>query len=198
MHASRSERLFFRELRVGTGPAERQRAAARRLRSVLPTAHRHEARLLRGQGFPVGFPGGTETPAEALHRNALFRDACRPYGHCRDSGGCGLVEAGVATADEWKRLIRRHAGFFSFDPDTRHYCMITVSAPWRDTPGPTWQLVAAMRRKIHLDPERRQCCRRNAVSGGSLKGFPVLPGKGGGSIRRFWLYHPGRRASPRR
>ena len=29
---------------------------------------------------------------------------------------CGLVEAGVATADEWKRLIRRHAGFFSFDP----------------------------------------------------------------------------------
>jgi hypothetical protein len=22
--------------------------------------------------------------------------------------------------------------------------MITVPAPWRDTPGPTWQLVAAM------------------------------------------------------
>ena len=31
-----------------------------------------------------------------------------------------LVEAGVATAEEWKGLIRRQAGFFSFDPDTRH------------------------------------------------------------------------------
>jgi len=41
---------------------------------------------------------------------------------------CGLVEAGVATADEWKGLIRRQAGFFSFDPDTRYYCMITVPA----------------------------------------------------------------------
>jgi hypothetical protein len=28
-------------------------------------------------------------------------------------------------------------GFFSFDPDV-------VPAPWRDTPGPTWQLVAAL------------------------------------------------------
>jgi hypothetical protein len=43
---------------------------------------------------------------------------------------CGLVEAGVATVDEWKRLIRRHAGLFSFDPDTRHYCMMTIPAPW--------------------------------------------------------------------
>jgi hypothetical protein len=35
---------------------------------------------------------------------------------------------------------------FSFDPDTRRYCMIAVPAPWPDTPGPTWQLVAAMLR----------------------------------------------------
>jgi hypothetical protein len=68
---------------------------------------------------------------------------------------CGLVEAGVATADEWKRLIRRQAGFFSFDPDTRQYCMITVPAPWRDTPGPTWQLVAAMLRHQRRELEER-------------------------------------------
>jgi hypothetical protein len=49
--------------------------------------------------------------------------------------------------DEWKRLIRWQAGFFSFDSDTRHYCLIIVPAPWRDTPGPTWHLVAAMLRK---------------------------------------------------
>jgi hypothetical protein len=49
----------------------------------------------------------------------------------------------------------RQAGFVSFDPDTRHYCMITVPAPWRDTPGPTWQLVAAMLRNQSGELEER-------------------------------------------
>ncbi len=64
---------------------------------------------------------------------------------------CGLVEAGYATFAEWKHLIGRHPGFFNYDPEQRAYCMITVPAPWRDTPGPTWQLVAAMLRN-----QRRQ------------------------------------------
>ena len=62
---------------------------------------------------------------------------------------CGLIEAGFATVAEWKQLISRHAGFFSYNPDARAYCMITIPAPWRDTPGPTWQLVAAMLRNQH-------------------------------------------------
>jgi hypothetical protein len=57
---------------------------------------------------------------------------------------CGLLEAGHATFCEWKGLITRHAGFFNYDPERRAYCMITIPAPWRDTPGPTWQLLAAM------------------------------------------------------
>jgi hypothetical protein len=57
---------------------------------------------------------------------------------------CGLIEAGAATPDEWKLLQRRHAGFFHYDPGTSRYCMITIPAPWRDTPGPSWQLLAAM------------------------------------------------------
>jgi hypothetical protein len=68
------------------------------------------------------------------------------------------VRAGVsrvATADEWKRLVRRQAGFFSFDPDTRRYYMIAVPAPWRDTPGPTWQLVVAMLRNQRRELEER-------------------------------------------
>jgi len=40
---------------------------------------------------------------------------------------CGLVEAGFVTADEWKGLIRRQALFFSFDPNTGLYCMITIA-----------------------------------------------------------------------
>jgi hypothetical protein len=41
----------------------------------------------------------------------------------------GLWKLGIASADEWKRLICRHAEFFSFDSDTRHYCMITIQVP---------------------------------------------------------------------
>ncbi len=59
---------------------------------------------------------------------------------------CGLVEAGYATPPEWRLLISRQAGFFKYDPEIRSYCMITIPAPWRDTPGPTWQLAAAMLR----------------------------------------------------
>jgi hypothetical protein len=68
---------------------------------------------------------------------------------------CGLVEAGCATPEEWKRLAGRHAGFFYFDAATHAYCMITVPSPWRDTPGPTWQLVAAMLR--HQRREFEEC-----------------------------------------
>jgi hypothetical protein len=32
--------------------------------------------------------------------------------------------------------------------------MITVPAPWRDTPGPTWQLVAAMLRNQRRDLDK--------------------------------------------
>jgi hypothetical protein len=46
-------------------------------------------------------------------------------------------DTGYATFAEWKGLIRRHAGFFNYDPEARAYCMITVPAPLRDTPGPT-------------------------------------------------------------
>jgi hypothetical protein len=59
---------------------------------------------------------------------------------------CGLIEVGNATHEEWKQLFARHAGFFSYEPDTQIYCMVVVPALWRDTPGPTWQLVAAMLR----------------------------------------------------
>ena len=64
---------------------------------------------------------------------------------------CGLIEAGRATFEQWKLLIKRQAGFFHFDSATGAYCMVTVPAPWRDTPGPTWQLAAAMLRN-----QRRQ------------------------------------------
>ena len=151
MHASPAEWLFFRELRVGTGRRNSgaQRLDAFALNSLPHTAMKricYEVKTSRGDFLgelkhplkrrigmrysnefyfvtPVGMVTAAEIPAE-----------------------CGLVEAGYASYAEWRALIGRHAGFFNYDPDRRAFCMITIPAPWHDTPGPTWQLVAAMLR----------------------------------------------------
>jgi len=164
LHASPSEWLFLRELRVGTGRrnAGAQRLDAFALNTLPHTAMKrvcYEVKTSRGDFLaelkhplkrrigmrysnefyfvtPSALVAGTEIPAE-----------------------CGLVEAGFAAPAEWKQLIARHAGFFHYDPEMRSYCMITIPAPWRDTPGPTWQLVAAMlrhqRRQLSEDPPPR-------------------------------------------
>ena len=61
----------------------------------------------------------------------------------------------MAEPGEWKRLLRRSAGMFYFDPESRRYCMVSVPAPWRDTPGPSWQLVAAMLRNQRREWEEK-------------------------------------------
>jgi hypothetical protein len=151
MHASPSEWLFFRELRVGTGRRNggAQRLDAFALNTLPHTAMRrvcYEVKTSRGDFLAelkhplkrrIGMRYSNEfyfvTPAALVATAEIPPD-------------CGLVEAGRASFAEWKDLIGRHAGFFNYDPDRRAYCMITIPAPWRDTPGPTWQLVAAMLR----------------------------------------------------
>jgi hypothetical protein len=59
---------------------------------------------------------------------------------------CGLIEVGKAITEDSKRLIRSHSGFFQVDSQNGNYCMVSVAAPWRDTPAPTWQFAAAMLR----------------------------------------------------
>jgi hypothetical protein len=158
LHASKSEWLFLRELRVGTGhrnsSAQRLDAfalnclphlAMKRVCYEVKTSRadylcelKHPLKRRIGLRYSNEFyfvvPGRmlalTEIPAE-----------------------CGLIEAGNATFEEWKILIKRQAGFFYFDPACGEYCMITVPAPWRDTPGPTWQLVAAMLRNQRKELE---------------------------------------------
>ena len=156
MHASTSEWLFLRELRVGTG---RQNGGAQRLDAFALNTLPHTAmkrvcyemkisradfrsEIKRPLKRRIGMRYSNEfcfvTPADLISLTEIPPE-------------CGLVEAGYATFSEWRDLIGRHAGFFNYDPETRAYCMITVPAPWRDTPGPTWQLVAAMMRN-----QRRQ------------------------------------------
>jgi hypothetical protein len=149
VHGSPSEWLFFRELRVGTGRRNggAQRLDAFALNTLPHTAMKricYEVKTTRGDFLSelkhplkrrMGMRYSNEfyfvTPATLVSTAEIPAD-------------CGLVEAGHATPAEWKGLINRHAGFFHYDPARRAYCMITVPAPWRDTPGPTWQLVAAM------------------------------------------------------
>jgi len=172
LHASPAEWLFFRELRVGTGRRNggAQRVDAFALNSLPHTGMKricYEVKISRGDFLAelkhplkrrIGMRYSNEfyfvTPA------ALVTPAEIP-------AECGLVEAGFAAVEEWRRLISRHAGFFHYDPETRAYCMIAIPAPWRDTPGPTWQLAAAMlrhqRRQFSENPPPRPVQERLAL-----------------------------------
>lgn len=156
VHSASSEWLFLRELRVGTGRHNNgaQRLDAFALNTLPHMAMKrvcYEVKTSRADFLSelkqplkrrIGMRYSNEfyfvTPAEMVAVGEIPAE-------------CGLVEAGFATFEEWKPLMGRHAGFFHYDAERRAYCLIRVPAPWRDTPGPTWQLVAAM-----LRHQRRQ------------------------------------------
>ena len=160
MHPSASEWLFLRELRVGTG---RQNGGAQRLDAFALNTLPHTAMKRVCYEVKTSRADFRSEIKRPLKRRIGMRYSNEFYfvtpadliGLTEIPPECGLVEAGYATFSEWRDLIGRHAGFFNYDPETRAYCMITVPAPWRDTPGPTWQLVAAMMRN-----QRRQFSER--------------------------------------
>ena len=59
---------------------------------------------------------------------------------------CGLVEIGTFTDEERNSMLVQAGALVHFDSDHGTYCRVTVPAPWRETPGPTWQFVAGMLR----------------------------------------------------
>ncbi len=160
LHAATTEWLFLRELRVGTGMrrSSLQRLDGFALNSLPHTGMRricYEVKTSRADYLGelkhplkrrIGMRYSNEfyfvTPAD------LIKPAEIPH-------ECGLVEAGLASPEEWRELMPRQAEFFSYEAETRAYCLITVPAPWRDTPGPTWQLVAAMMRNQRRELEER-------------------------------------------
>ena len=103
-----------------------------------------------------GNPKDNQAPPQkqdwyAVLERVLFCDASGFSQDRRDSARMRANRGGLCDVRRMEGLIGRHAGFFNYDPETRAYCMITIPAPWRDTPGPTWQLVASMLRN-----QRRQ------------------------------------------
>ena len=151
LHANKSEWVFFRELRVGTG---RRGHSLQRLDAFALNCFPHfgmkrvcyeiktsRADFLCEMKQPlkrrIGMHFSNEfffvTPAGMLALDEVPTE-------------CGLIEVGRATTDDSKRLIRGHQGFFQINPGDGCYCMVSVAAPWRDTPAPTWQFAAAMLR----------------------------------------------------
>jgi len=173
IHPSPTEWLFFSELRVGTGRrnAGAQRLDAFALNTLPHTAMKricYEVKTSRSD-FLLELRHPLKRRIGMRYSNEFY--FVTPAGLVNPTGipaDCGLVEAGFASVAEWKQLIGRHAGFFNYDPERRAYCMITVPAPWRDTPGPTWQLVAAMlrnqRRQLTEDPPPRPLQQKLALS----------------------------------
>lgn len=151
MHASRAEWQFFRELRVGTGHRnnDAQRMDAFALNSLPHTGMKrvcYEVKISRADYLSEIKHPLKRRIGMRYSNEFYFVTPPGMVGVREVPEGCGLIEAGRTSPEEWRRLIARHAGFFHFDPESRGFCMIVVPAPWRDTPGPTWQLVAAMLR----------------------------------------------------
>jgi hypothetical protein len=150
-HASKTEWVFLRELRVGTGRSRNslQRLDAFALNCLPHLAMKrvcYEIKISRSDFLcelkhplkrRIGLHFSNEfffvTPAGMLSLDEVPTH-------------CGLIEVGRAITEDSKRLVRSHSGFFQVDPLTGTYCMVTVPAPWRDTPAPTWQFTAAMLR----------------------------------------------------
>jgi hypothetical protein len=150
-HNSKTEWVFLRELRIGTGHRhhEAQRLDAFAL-NCLPY-HGMKRICYELKASRADFLGEIRRP---LKRRIGMRFSNEFY-FVTPAGmldllevpvDCGLIEVGIAETDESRLLIRRHSGFFYVDNATGAYCMVVVAAPWRDTPGPTWQFAAAMLR----------------------------------------------------
>ncbi len=164
LHANKAEWVFLRELRVGTG---RSRHSLQRLDAFALNCFPHlgmkrvcyevkasradflcemKQPLKRRMGMHFSNEFFFVTPAGMLALEEVPTE-------------CGLIEVGRATTDESRRLIRSHPGFFQVDPKHGCYCVVSIAAPWRDTPAPTWQFTAAMLRNQQRAMRERPAAR---------------------------------------
>jgi hypothetical protein len=59
---------------------------------------------------------------------------------------CGLIQIGRSPNGSPNTMQPGTDAFRYFAPQQEAYCQVAVPAPWRETPGPTWQFVAGMLR----------------------------------------------------
>ena len=160
LHASRSEWIFLRELRAGTGfrSGSLQRLDAFALNSLPHTGMKrvcYEVKISRGD-FLAEIKHPLKRRIGLRYSNEFY--FVTPPGLVKVDEvppECGLIEAGHCDAEEWRAIIARQAGFFYYEPEACEFCLVTIPAPWRDTPGPTWQFVAAMMRNQRREMEEK-------------------------------------------
>jgi hypothetical protein len=151
LHSSRGEWLFFRELKLGTGRrnGSLQRLDAFALNTLPHMAMKricYEVKLSRAD-FLVEMRNPLKRRVGMRYSNEFyFVTPAALVSASEIPAECGLLEVGRATFAEWRTLISRQAGFFYYEAETGLFCLLTAPAAWRDTPGPTWQLTAAMLR----------------------------------------------------
>lgn len=151
VHERKSEWLFLRELRVGTGRRNGalQRVDAWALNTLPHMAMKrvcYEVKVSRSD-FLCELKNPLKRRVGMRYSNEFY--FATPAGLCdihEIPSECGLIEAGRCTPEQWRSWFHRQAGFFAYDAASGLYAMVVVHAPWRDTPGPTWQLLASMLR----------------------------------------------------
>lgn len=151
LHASTSEWIFLRELRVGTGY---QRGAAQRLDAFALNCFAHNSMKRVCYEVKTSRADFLCEMKQPLKRRIGLRYSnefyfVSPIGLLRTGEvpvECGLIEVGIfSEQDRTARTVDAN-WFAHFDQAHGTYCCVTVPAPWRETPGPTWQFVAGMLR----------------------------------------------------
>jgi hypothetical protein len=151
LHPRSFEWIFLRELKVGTGF---RNGAAQRLDAFALNCFAHtsmkrvcyEVKTARAD-FLCEMKQPLKRRIGLRYSNEFYFVA--PAGLLNISEipiECGLVEVGLFTNDDRQSAFVPMGSFIHFDVNHRTYCRISVPAPWRDTPGPTWQFVAGMLR----------------------------------------------------
>ena len=150
LHASASEWIFLRELRVGTGfyGSAAQRLDGFALNCLPHTSMRrvcYEVKTSRAD-FRCELKQPLKRRMGLRYSNEFY--FLTPVGLLTAAElpiECGLVEVGCfAEADH---TAPAHASeLVHFHAAEQTYCRVTVPAPWRETPGPTWQFLAGMLR----------------------------------------------------
>lgn len=159
LHSAKGEWIFLRELRIGTGHRhhEAQRLDAFALNCLPHLAMKrvcYELKMSRADFLSevrrplkrrIGMRFSNEfffvTPPSLINLPELPVD-------------CGLIEIGQCENPGDREEIRRHEGTFFLD-ESGAFCRVVAPAPWRDTPGPTWQFAAAMVRNRQRSLEEK-------------------------------------------
>jgi hypothetical protein len=150
LHAKASEWIFLRELRVGTGF---QGSAAQRLDGFALNCFPHTAMKRICYEVKTSRADFLAELKHPLKRRIGLRYSnefyfVTPAGLLKHSElpiECGLIEASPFRGDTGG-VLSPGEPLAHFDPAHRVFLRVVVPAPWRDTPGPTWQFVAGMLR----------------------------------------------------